>query len=371
LPSEFLWSIIRLWKIMGGMKDLMSNMRSPLRKIGFITLVIAALFALLTNLDEEHSPAVFAGETARAVSMTPEEETLAPGYGAHAFSFAITADTRYFAGPGQYDSPQYFRGAVEAVDKAGPPAFMVSPGDLDPPSGILWTITNTLGMTYTWYPVAGNHDLPGGGQELEPGANLAWLNAYDYGSVNPGPSGCPTTTYSVDYENAHLIMLNEYCDASGEVATDGDMPDHLYDWLVTDLAGTDKEHIFVFGHEPGFPQPDIDNGRSRHVGDSLDKYPANRDRFWALLASHRVVAYICGHTHNFSVTQVSGVWQIDAGHARGLGDTGAPSTVVLIHVADDQVWYEAYRDDANGGSYARTHSRLLRAPVRLHLPLIF
>jgi hypothetical protein len=286
------------------------------------------------------------------------------------FAFAVTADMREYAGLGIYDTPQYYRGAVEAIGALGDSAFMVSPGDIDPPPGVLWTITNTLGITYTWYPVVGNHELPDQGTESAWGANMAWLNSYDYGTVNPGPTGCPTTTYSFDVQNAHLVVLNEYCDDSGDDVTVGDVPDHLYDWLAADLSATAQPHVFVFGHEPAYPQPDADNGRVRHVGDSLDEDPANRDRFWALLRDHGVAAYICGHTHNYSAVRIDGVWQLDAGHARGLGDTGARSTFLMVYVGDDSVVAKVYRDDANGGAYTLMHSVLLAARHFSYLPLV-
>ena len=279
-----------------------------------------------------------------------------------AFTFAVTADMRSYSGPA-YDSSQFFRGACEAIAAQGRGAFMVSPGDIDPPSNVLWTITSTLGTTYKWYPVVGNHELPGAGQESYPGANMDWLRSYDYGAVNPGPSGCPETTYSFDYANAHFVVLNEYCDAGGDTVTSGDVPDHLYNWLAADLSATGKTHIFVFGHEPAYPQPDADNGRVRHLGDSLDQYPAHRDRFWNLLRDERVVAYICGHTHNYSAVEIDGVWQLDAGHARGRGDTGARSTFIMIDVAPSGVTFRAYRDDANGGPYTLAHTGTLRQCV--------
>jgi len=263
------------------------------------------------------------------------------------FTFVVTADARYFAGPA-YDSSTYFRGVVEAIDGLGGGAFMVSPGDIDPPADVLWTITRTLGVTTTWYPVVGNHDLPGLGSEPYRGANMDWLNSFDYGAVNPGPTGCPTTTYSFDYGNAHFVMLNEYCDSTGDDVRDGDISDHLYDWLADDLSDTAKAHTFVFGHEPAYPQPDVDNGRLRHLGDSLDQYPANRDRFWSLLQNEGVLAYFCSHTHNYSAVNVDGVWQVDAGHARGAGDTGAPSTFVVVHVDGGTVTFDTYRDEHDG-----------------------
>jgi hypothetical protein len=285
------------------------------------------------------------------------------------FTFAVTADMRRYSGPGEYDTSEYFRGALEAISELGSSQFMVSPGDLDPVPDVFWTITSTLGTSYRWYPVVGNHDLPGAGSEEAPGDNMAWLNDYAYGAVNHGPTGCPTTTYSFDYQNSHLVMLNEYCDIAGDDVTDGDVPDHLYNWLVDDLAGTGKEHVFVFGHEPAYPQPDQDNGRERHIGDSLDQYPTHRDRLWDLLSQNGVVAYICGHTHNYSAIELDGVWQLDAGHARGLGDTGARSTFMLIHVHEQVVTFQTYRDDAAGGPYAYFAGGTLHG-ARSFLPLV-
>ncbi|TET54000.1 MAG: hypothetical protein E3J64_02675 [Anaerolineales bacterium] len=87
------------------------------------------------------------------------------------------------------------------------------------------------------------------------------------------------------------------------------------------------------------------------------------------MRSERVTAYICGHTHNYSAVNIDGVWQIDAGHARGLGDTGARSTFVLIQVDGPIVTYEAHRDDAAGGAYSLAHRGLL-AGLRTYLPLV-
>ena len=49
--------------------------------------------------------------------------------------------------------------------------------------------------------------------------------------------------------------------------------------------------------------------------------------------------------------EINGVWQVDAGHSRGMGDTGAPGTFVKMFVGQPSVWFEVYRDDANGGEY--------------------
>jgi hypothetical protein len=183
---------------------------------------------------------------------------------------------------------------------------------------------------------------------------MNWLRSYDYAAlvpVNPGPSGCPETTFSFDYFHAHFVILNEYCDTGGDTVTSGDIPNHLYNWLVADLAATSQPFIFVIGHEPAYPQPDEDTGRLRHQFDSLNQYPTNRDRFWDLLVMEQVTAYMCGHTHNYSAVRIDengsvggdGVWQIDAGHARGVGDTGAPSTFIRVTVDSSYVTYQTYR----------------------------
>ncbi len=285
------------------------------------------------------------------------------------FTFAITADMRGYSGPGSYDTAQFFRGANEAIASLGSGAFMISPGDIDPPAGVQWTIKQYLGENYLWYPVVGNH-------EAETSEDMEWLRTYDYDPnggtppnvVNVGPAACEETTYSFDYGNSHFVILNEYCDGTSDTGTDGDVVGALYDWLVADLNATDKAHVFVFGHEPAYPQPDADNGRERHMLDSLNQHPGNRDRFWNLLREKEVAAYICGHTHNYSAVDIDGVWQLDAGHARGMGDTGARSTFILVHVDFGLVSFETYRDDANGGPYTLTDTSVLKGS-RICLPL--
>lgn len=266
-----------------------------------------------------------------------------------AFRFSMTADMRSYSGPGTYDTSDYFRGACEALAARGAGAFMVAPGDIDPPADVKWTIEEVLGTDYLWYPVVGNH-------EAGDPPDMDYLRAYDYDAngtappniVNTGPPNCVETCYSFDYENVHFVAINEYYDGFSDVALDGDVADSLYAWLADDLAATTQEHIIVLGHEPAYSQPDVDCGRERHVGDSLDKYPSNRNRFWDLLAAHEVIAYLCGHTHNYSAWYYNGVWQIDAGHARGAGDTGAPSTFCVFDVSADTVRLTTYRDDHDG-----------------------
>lgn len=257
--------------------------------------------------------------------------------------FAVTSDMRYFT-----SAAGDFPAAAQAIAQLGGIQFMITPGDMDPPDAVRKALDDALGKDFAWYPVIGNHELPGQGQEAAPGANLAWLRGwqtvYGYPLVRSGPTPCPETTYSFDIPPLHFAAINEYCSAEGDAVTDGDISDVIYNWLAQDLALTSQPHKIVIGHEPAFPQPDADlGGAARHLGDSLDQYPANRDRFWALLTQHGVTAYLTGHTHLFSAIRRDGVWQIDAGHARGAGDLSAPSTFLVVSATTQAITMKVYR----------------------------
>jgi len=272
------------------------------------------------------------------------------------FSFDVTADMREFAGP-EYQSSQYFMGTCEAIRQVGKGAFMVSPGDIDPPQYVSDTIKKVLGKQYLWYPVVGNH-------EAETREDMEWLRNWGSGRipnlVRRGPENCEETTYSVDYKNAHFVILNQYYDGELDTGTNGDICEPLYQWLKNDLEANTKPFIFVFGHEPMVSIPDADNGRHRHKGDNLDEHPQNNHRFQVLLRKHNVTAYINGHTHDFSFAKINGLWQLDAGHCRGKGDRGAQSTFLKVWVGRRNCWAEVYRDDANGGLYSLTRTITLK-----------
>ncbi len=271
------------------------------------------------------------------------------------FTFIVTADMREYAGP-DYASSQYFQGTCEAIRDVGKGAFMVSPGDIDPPWNVRNTIDRVLGRDYLWYPVIGNH-------EAETKADMAWLRDWGRGAiphlVRRGPTNGEETTYSFDFQNTHFVVINQYYDGNSDTGTDGDVTDPLYQWLKADFKANTKPLTFVFGHEPIVSIPDADNSRHRHQGDCLNAYPENNHRFHVLLVEHNVTAFFCGHTHDYSAALINGLWQIDAGHSRGLGDKGARSTFLRVLVGDDNVCVEVYRDDPSGGPYQLTRTVVL------------
>ncbi len=265
------------------------------------------------------------------------------------FSFAITADMRKYSGKGKYDNDEYFAGVVKAIKRFSKTAFMISPGDIDPPSKVYWTIKKYMGENYLWFPVIGNH-------EAETKSDMEWLLNYHIdknGKIPPnivrwGPENCKKTTYSFDYKNTHFIALNEYCEGYNKLKNSGGNIDkELFEWLEKDLNKTNKKNIFVMGHSPAYPMPDYESVRIRHEKSSLGNHPKNRTKFWRLLKKRNVIAYICGHTHNYSITDIAGVWQIDAGHSRGIGDMGSKSTFIIIDIQGKNIFYKTYRLDKN------------------------
>lgn len=276
-------------------------------------------------------------------SPTPEPE----------FSFVVTSDMSHYSDKEYFNYPNFFAALLGYVKQFGPGDFMVSTGDVIPAEGTSWTVHQVLGEDYPWFPLPGNHDFGT--------ADIKFLQNYAFDFDGPGkpalvrwgPEPCSRTTYSFDYMNAHFVALNVYCNAEAPWGIDGSISDTLYDWLLVDLEATDKEHIFIFGHEPAFPQSDQKTGQARHLDDSLNQYPEARDRFWALLGEFNVLAYIHGHTHTYSAVQIDGVWQLDAGQAMGVRAAPSPGTFFVIKIKGNSAVLETYRgEDGPGFAYA-------------------
>ncbi len=285
--------------------------------------------------------------------------------------FSVTCDNRNF-----------YQGFTDILNEinlraGGPGQFMVSPGDIDHCETNLQILNNAFEPDIKWYPAVGNHEMPDKGTENYSGENMDYLRQYYYdhlqGTVNPGPAGCVETTYSFEVGPLHIACINEYWDGTTNVDADeappwGDVVPELRTWLDNDLSNTTCKWKLVVGHEPAYPQPDEDWGDARHVGDSLDANPANRDAFWNLLEQHDVVAYVCGHTHRFSHYQPPGsdVWQIDTAQARGIGQY---DTFVIVNADDNEIQFDVYRS-MNTSQFSLTDSWAVPEPSTLSL-LVF
>lgn len=280
------------------------------------------------------------------------------GNSCEAYSFIVLTDIGNYAAP-RYDDPKYFVGVLEAVERTGKGEFLVSTGDMGPPWNFHRRIREKFGNGYTWYPAVGNHDA-------ENPRIMAYLREYNKHGLtlpnvmNKGPEGCTETMYSFDYQNVHFVIINEYFDGKSDVGAKGDIVEETFEWLAADLKNTKKKFRLAFGHEPAFPVQDMDSKRMRHRRDSLNQFPENRDRFWSLLEKEKVAAFFCGHTHNASAEKFGSVYQVDAGHATGMADKGAPSSFVKIHVSDEDIRFEIYRLDYDRLSYPLRRSGILQ-----------
>ena len=203
------------------------------------------------------------------------------------------------------------------------------------------------------YEVMGNHEAlvdlwsggPGGRhlaaarQEPESAESLfgaAFVNPGN-GPASDGPLPYAENTYSFDFGNAHFAVVNtnynyrshpdyaEHPGASRGGQREGWIDDTSISWLDGDLAAAraaGARHLFVFTHEPGFP-----NGG--HVQDGIywngdPEVLAQRAALYEVLGRHRVAAIFHGDEHNYSRTRIDRaslpelahpLWQIISGGA--------------------------------------------------------
>jgi 3',5'-cyclic-AMP phosphodiesterase len=148
-----------------------------------------------------------------------------------------------------------------------------------------------------------------------------------------GPPGYLRRTYTVDYRDVRFISVDS--EPFGDLHHLGDAQ---LDWLEAQLRDNPNRHTLIFSHDPAYPL-------GPHVGSSLDAYPQERDRFWALLREYRVTAYIAGHEHLYNHQEIEGVDQIIAGTSGSFIYTGYGGEFyhyVVGEVAPDGITFVTY-----------------------------
>ena len=196
------------------------------------------------------------------------------------------------------------------------------------------------------YTGMGNHEsLLDGSFRLQydkPGAQCAesvFASEFLHPQKGPEPerAGLPPykgAVYSFDYAGCHFVQLNsDYWYSNHPDEHEGNLFGRLLpgqlDWFEKDLAAAKSNgarHIFVFVHEPAFP-----NGG--HVQDSLwgggspDGLPI-RDRFWKAVNNAGVASVFSGHEHNYSRTLIDSQTPVRWDHTTN-ADFSKPTTQII------------------------------------------
>ena len=125
----------------------------------------------------------------------------------------------------------------------------------------------TYKQTY-FAPAPGNHEISGGsGRRLF----LEYFKRF---------------YFSFDWAGSHFVILDT--ETPGQESR---IAGEQLEWLTRDLnAARNAAHTFVALHRPLFPV-------GSHRGDSLDKYPQERDALHALFVRHGVDCVFEGHEH--------------------------------------------------------------------------
>ncbi len=302
-----------------------------------------------------------------------------------AFHFDFITDPHTVSGAGEYGVGGTFEELVIphlVHDNVGLGDFLLTAGDLDVFRIARDSIEKKLvgpakktGKDYRWYPILGNHDATNTSTsvaEQKDGGNLqvfwTWMKS-KYDNLNwsipekshdeaygPDGEGLKYVTYSWDHENCHFVSLNQYADD----LTRAFVYDYQLAWLKADLEATDKEHIFVQGHQPVFANTEgvVDEDykqtgvRTGHLVLGEDGYGSKgvytqksvrpKADFWALLKQHPVRAYFCGHAHLYTAEKFDGIWQVCGGACRE-PESSAGNTYSRIFVDGGRVTWKTYR----------------------------
>ncbi|MDY6990237.1 MAG: DNRLRE domain-containing protein, partial [Thermodesulfobacteriota bacterium] len=277
------------------------------------------------------------------------------------FAFVVVTDPHTSDGYAAVrDNLQQIKSWIDSPTEDMPvPAFMVITGDFPDvwqdggtdPNETDYIIADVLGEDFLWYPVIGNHEIS---DDIN---NFYYIRDTMVPSlpyiVDYGPTGSTNTSYSWDYGNAHFVAINAYWDGTtnpnADHNRDGDIVPELLAWIDADLSVGEENPDrpeFAFVHEPAFPD-------HRHVGDSLDQYPTNRDAFLTTLNDHDVQALFCGHTHYYEHDvapefPLGDLHQVTNGYLRTYDNPTI--TYVLVHGASTT--YKVYLRPDSSSAFA-------------------
>lgn len=203
------------------------------------------------------------------------------------FSFVVLGDNRS-------GGDVYWKIVSMAMERK--PDFIVNTGDMIASPGSLddwakfWDLSKIVTVPY--FLTVGNHDA----HPKVPRSEKIYREQVDL----PGNE----LYYSFVAGDSLFIVLDSYVDDEEKRITG-----EQYLWLEGVLANAKQRHKFVFLHHPLYTEP----RKGKHAGDSLDKYPKERDRLEALFVKTGVRAVFAGHEHFYQRKSVDGITHIITG----------------------------------------------------------
>lgn len=242
------------------------------------------------------------------------------------FSFVVVGDNR--------SGDDIYKKIVSMIVERNP-AFVMNTGDMIPNPGELkgwekfWEMSSPIKVAY--FLTVGNHDA----HPKVPFSERTYKEQVD----QPGNE----LYYSFTAGNALFVVLDSYLDDQ-EKRIMGEQ----YKWLEQTLTKSDKKHKFVFLHHPLYTE----QGKGHHAGDSLDKFPSERDKLESLFVRTHVDAVFAGHEHFYQRKTVDKIAHVITGGGGaplyGKDDEGGFYHFIMVTVDADTVSAEVI--DINGKS---------------------
>jgi predicted MPP superfamily phosphohydrolase len=201
------------------------------------------------------------------------------------FSFVVTGDNRS-------GDDTYKKLVSIAVDRK--PDFIINTGDMITTPGNLeqwaafWEMSKPIKVPY--FLTVGNHDI----DSRIASTQKVYVEQVDL----PGNE----LYYSFIAGNSLFVILDS-CQDYRKITGD------QLKWLEGVLKNSSAKHKFVFVHHPLYPE----KNRGKHHGNSLDRYPKERDDLQALFVKHKVTMVFTGHEHLYLRKNIDGITHVITG----------------------------------------------------------
>lgn len=186
------------------------------------------------------------------------------------YTFAVIGDNR--SGDNIYNK------LVDIIVKQKP-LLVMNTGDVIPTPGIVtqWENFKVLSspIKVPYFIAAGNHDVS------KEASEKVWLEQVSF----PGNE----KYFSFEVGRSLFVVLYGV-----ELKHEKKIEGAQLEWLKKTLDPKKYEHQFVFVHYPLFMQKG-----DKHYGDSLDKYPEQRDALHKVFVENGVTAVFAGHEHTY------------------------------------------------------------------------